>query len=200
MNAATSHPLAAAYLHDLELLLHDLDPGARAEVLGGVREHLAAAVGPDATSEQVRAALTALGSPQSIAEEAYADQPSTRVAAPMPPTWHAVIACALNGVGLAYLALISFSTSGGADVLFAAPLFLLPWAVVVALSMLSPVWTQRQKVTSICLGPATLLCLALITAVFLAIFGPSPINAIPVLALFGTSAWILVRLARHAMR
>ena len=200
MNAATSHPLAAAYLRDLELLLHDLDPGVRAEVLSGVREHLTAAVGPDATSEQVQAALAGLGSPQSIAEEAYADQPSTSGAAPVPSRWTAVVACALNGVGLAFLALVSFTTSGGADILLAVPVSLLPWAGIVALSMLSPVWTQRQKATSICLAPATLVCLALLTTISVAIFGLSPINAIPVLALFGTSAWILIRLGRHAMR
>lgn len=121
-------------------------------------------------------------------------------AAAVTSKWQAVVACVLNGVGLAFLALISISTSGGAEILQVAPLFLLPWAAMVALSMLSPVWTQRQKATSICLGPATLLCLVLVTAAFGAIFGHSPITAIPVLALFGTSAWILVRLGRRALQ
>lgn len=200
MNAATSHPLAAAYLRDLEMLLHGLDPGARAEVLSGVREHLTAAVGPDATRDQVRAVLTELGSPQSVADEAYADQPSPTVAAAVPSRWQAVVACALNGAGLAFLALFSVSAIGPAGILSAASMLLLPWTVVVALSTLSPAWTSRQKLTSISLGPATLLGLAMLVTVLLAVLGPSPLNAIPALALFGTSAWTLIHLGRQAMR
>ena len=40
MSAHTTHPLVDAYLRDLELLLHGVEPGERAEVLAGVREHL----------------------------------------------------------------------------------------------------------------------------------------------------------------
>lgn len=205
MNAATSHPLAAAYLRDLDLLLYGLDPGVRAEVLAGVREHLGDALGPDATSEQVQAALAELGSPQSIADEAYADRPAlTAMPAPapalsgLPPRWQAVVACALNGAGLAYLLLLTWVGASGADLFGVLVLFVLPWVVVVALSVMSPVWTTRQMATSIALVPATLLGLALLTGLLLTAVGPSPVNAIPVLALLGASAWVLARLARQA--
>lgn len=200
MNAATTHPLAAAYLRDLELLLHGLDPGAREEVLSGVREHLTAAVGLQAPSAQVQGVLTELGSPQSIADEAYADQPSTGATAPVPSRWQAVVACALNGVGLVFLALASTWMSEPSGILYLASALLMPWAVVVALSMLSPVWTARQKATSVALGPATLVGFALLISAFLAVLGPSPVNAIPAVAIFGASAWILVRLGRVVMR
>jgi hypothetical protein len=72
MTAPTTHPLAAAYLRDLELLLHGVDPGERAEVLAGVREHLEGTTGPNASDDDVRAALAELGPPQAIADEAYA--------------------------------------------------------------------------------------------------------------------------------
>ncbi len=206
MSAATSHPLAAAYLRDLEMLLYGLDPGARAEVLTGVREHLSAALGPQAGSDQVQAALAELGSPQSIADEAYADRPAaTTVAAapspsPSPPRWQAVVASALNGAGLAYLLLLSSAVVSPVDLLGVIPVFLLPWVAVVALSALSPAWTSRQKARSIGLGPATLVGLALLGGAFLAVFGPSLVNVIPVLAVIGASAWILVRLVRQALR
>lgn len=202
MSAATNHPLAAVYLRDLESLLHGLDPGARTEVLTGVHEHLSAALGPDATSDQVREVLADLGSPQSIADEAYADRPA--VSAPTPSSsplrWQAVVACALNGAGLACLLLLSSAVVHPADLLGVVPLFLLPWVAVVALSVRSPVWTVRQKATSIGLGPATLSCLVLLGATFFALLGPSAVNLIPILAVFATSAWVLVRLARQAMR
>jgi uncharacterized membrane protein len=201
MSAATSHPLAAAYLRDLELLLHGLDPGARAEVLAGVREHLSDALGPDADGNQVQAALSELGSPQSIADEAYAGQrAAVPVVAPAPSRWQAVVACALNGAGLAYLLLLSWAGVSGIDFLGVVPLFLLPWVGVVALTTVSRVWSPRQKATSIVFGPALLLCLALLGAALLATIGPSPVNAIPILAIFGSSAWILVLLVRQALR
>lgn len=200
MNAATSHPLAAAYLHDLELLLRDLDPSARAEVLSGVREHLTAA------RRAGRHKRTGPGSP----DRARLAPEHCRGGVRRPAIDDRGCAGALQMAGRGCMCAERrrpgvpgpdlLSSSGGAEILLAAPLFLLPWAAIVALSMLSPVWTQRQKATSICLGPATLLCLALLATVLVAIFGPSPVNAVPVLALFGTSAWILVRLGRHAMR
>ena len=201
MSAATSHPLAAAYLRDLEMLLYGLDPGARAEVLTSVREHLSDALGPDASSDQVQAALSELGSPQNIADEAYADQRAAPVAAaPAPARWQAVVASALNGAGLAYLLLLSWAGVSGFSFFAVVPPFLLPWVGVVALSTMSAVWTPRQKATSIALGPALLLCLALLSAALLATIGPSPVNAVPILATFGSSAWILVLLVRQALR
>lgn len=68
----TVHPLAASYLAELERLLAGIDPAERHETLAGVREHIEAATGGDHSDDAVRAALAELGSPQAVADEAYA--------------------------------------------------------------------------------------------------------------------------------
>ena len=55
MSPRTTHPLVDAYLRDLELLLHGVEPGERAEVLAGVREHLDGSLTPGADDRAVRA-------------------------------------------------------------------------------------------------------------------------------------------------
>ena len=72
MSTPVTHPLVGAYLRDLEMLLHGIEPGERAEVLAGVDEHLEVSLGPEASDDDVRRALAELGSPQSVADEAYA--------------------------------------------------------------------------------------------------------------------------------
>lgn len=85
MTTPVAHPLVSAYLRDLELLLHGVEPGERAEVLGGVREHLDASLVPGATDDDVRAVLAELGSSQSVADEAYAGRPAPALFAPSRP-------------------------------------------------------------------------------------------------------------------
>ncbi|MFW5469261.1 HAAS signaling domain-containing protein [Knoellia sp. CPCC 206435] len=77
MTTPVSHPLVDAYLRDLDRLLHGVDPGERAEVLAGVHEHLEVSLGPDASDDDVRRTLAELGSPQSVADEAYAGRTPT---------------------------------------------------------------------------------------------------------------------------
>ncbi|MFW5475101.1 HAAS signaling domain-containing protein [Knoellia sp. CPCC 206450] len=74
MTPATTHPLVAAWLRDLDLLLHGVEPGERAEVLAGVHEHLDATLPPGSSDADVRRVLADLGSPQSVADETYAGQ------------------------------------------------------------------------------------------------------------------------------
>ena len=61
----------------LNRLLAGIDPGDRAEVMSGVREHLDTALpGSDpVTDDDVRAALAELGPPHAVADEAYAGRP-----------------------------------------------------------------------------------------------------------------------------
>ena len=101
MSAHTTHPLADAWLRDLELLLHGIDPGERAEVLAGVREHLDGSLPPDATDDDVRRALADLGSPQSVADEAYADRaiPAPRATTPGSP-WLGITASCINALAM----------------------------------------------------------------------------------------------------
>jgi len=82
MTSALSHPLVSAYLHDLELLLRGVEPGERAEVLGGVHEHLDASLAPGASDDDVHAILAELGSPQSVADEAYAGRVAPAASSP----------------------------------------------------------------------------------------------------------------------
>lgn len=78
----TAHPLVARYLDELTRLLHAVDPVERTEVVDGVREHLEASLhGTSWSDEDVRAALAEIGSPQAVADEAYAGR------APAPQTF-----------------------------------------------------------------------------------------------------------------
>ncbi|NNM46540.1 HAAS signaling domain-containing protein [Knoellia koreensis] len=122
MTAPTTHPLAAAYLHDLELLLHGVEPGERAEVLAGVREHLEGAVGPGASDDEVRAALAELGPPQAIADEAYAGrspEPARAPSAPPAPArgaisrpWVPIVVACILGLGLLTLVAVALGGLG----------------------------------------------------------------------------------------
>ena len=106
MTSALSHPLVSAYLRDLELLLHGVEPGERAEVLAGVHEHLDTSLAPSASDEDVRRSLAELGSPQSVADEAYAGRPAPASVAPprpRPNPWPAHIANVINGLSLTLL-------------------------------------------------------------------------------------------------
>ena len=69
-----THPMVGAYLNELDRLLAGIDPGERAEVLSGVREHLVGALAgrTAVTDEDVRGVLAELGPPQAVADEAYA--------------------------------------------------------------------------------------------------------------------------------
>lgn len=100
------HPLWVSYEQDLSRLLVDLDPGDRAEVLAGIREHVSASLAdrPKATSADVQAVLAELGPPEAVAQEAYAGQVSQRSPAPLAPvsvfskSWVPVV-LAHSGVG-----------------------------------------------------------------------------------------------------
>lgn len=104
----TEHPLWLSYEQDLTQLLVDLDPGERAEVLAGVREHLHASLAgrPHPDTQDIQAVLTELGPPEEVAQEAYANQrPQASMATPRPaPTlarpWVPVLVTLLQLLGL----------------------------------------------------------------------------------------------------
>lgn len=119
MNTLATHPLVLAYLQELERLLAGIDPGERAEVMAGVREHLDGALaGRDQVSdEEVRGVLAELGPPQAIADEAYAGRtahasiPPGRVGALSRP-WVPVVVAVLTAVGLFLVILVAGTSSG----------------------------------------------------------------------------------------
>ena len=118
MSSSTTHPLTGAWLRDLELLLHGIDPGERAEVLAGVREHLDGSLPPEATDDDVRRVLADLGSPQAVADEAYAGRPAPTSAAPaergpvMSRPWVPVVVGLLLGLCLIWMTLAIGSIGG----------------------------------------------------------------------------------------
>ncbi|CAN7340347.1 HAAS signaling domain-containing protein [Knoellia sp. LjRoot47] len=206
MTPATTHPLVTAWLRDLELMLHGVDPGERAEVLAGVHEHLDASLPPDASEDDVRRALAGLGSPQSVADEAYAVRPTTVVVPsprPRPSPWLAHVACFLNGAGLALLTLLTLLRWLGSgsmaphasELVFTGMLFLLPWLCLVVLTSMAEVWASADKFRSLLLYPVTLAALSAAGLADISVLSP----AVSGLAL-GIAVRVLVRLVRAAGR
>ncbi|TPG19086.1 DUF1700 domain-containing protein [Pedococcus bigeumensis] len=200
MSPRTTHPLVDAYLRDLELLLHGIEPGERAEVLAGVREHLDGSLAPGADDASVRAVLAELGPPQAIADEAYAGRPAPSPTHDTPSRWQPVTACAINALGLLLVAFSTVWAMGPWEVIASGLLFALPWCAAFALSMLARTWTPRQRLASALLYPATLLGMGALMAVMLALVGPAFFNLIPTVALFVLAAVVLVRLTKAALR
>lgn len=134
----TTHPAVARYLDDLGRMLGDLEPGERAEVLAGVREHIEEALGdrphgsPQEDDAAVAAVLTELGPPDVIAQAAYADRAAPaddRSATRVPLTsraWVPVVVAVLQALSLLLVILVvgasvgwveeSSTTSGGETV------------------------------------------------------------------------------------
>lgn len=70
MNAATTHPLVARWLRDVEQGLAPLTRSRRGDLLSGLREHLDDAVAGAASDADVREALDRLGDPAVVAAAA----------------------------------------------------------------------------------------------------------------------------------
>ncbi|GAB3067041.1 HAAS signaling domain-containing protein [Pedococcus soli] len=200
MSSSTTHPLTEAWLRDLELLLHGIDPGERAEVLAGVREHLDGSLPPDASDDDVRRVLTDLGSPQSVADEAWAGRAIPRPGASVRSTWLGIAASCINGLGIALVTLWSWSVTAPFEIIALGTLLVIPWGIAVVLSMLAPGWTTRQRVTSALLFPATTVGYAAVGEVAVRIFGPSLLNIIPMVVVLGVVLWVLVGLVRAVTR
>ena len=200
MRPQTTHPLVDAYLRDLELLLHGIEPGERAEVLAGVHEHLGSRLGTDSDDTSVRAALAELGPPQAIADEAYAGRPGLVPTRTTRSQWQAVTACAINALGLLLIAFSTVWAMGPSMVVESGLLLGLPWCAAFVLSMLAQTWTPRQRLASALLYPATLLGMGALIALLLALVGPAFFNTIPALALFALAGVVLVRLTKAALR
>ncbi|MFD1506123.1 hypothetical protein FE374_18035 [Georgenia yuyongxinii] len=77
--------LVAAYLDDLGRMLRPVEPTLRAEVLGGVREHIEAVLGARPwDSDEVEQVLLELGAPEEVASAALEDGRRDRVDAGWP--------------------------------------------------------------------------------------------------------------------
>jgi hypothetical protein len=188
----TTHPLVASYLEELGRLLAGIDPGDRAEVMAGVREHLDTALpGNDPVSDDdVRAALAELGPPHTVADEAYAGRPpatpppAPRVG-PMSRVWVPILVVILQVIALLFVLIIIGGmgavsmvtttvdgvTDPGSAELTGSPLlgslsaimFTLPlWATIALLVGLSPLWAGREKATVVLLVPGAALLMGVL--------------------------------------
>lgn len=202
MSTPVSHPLVGAYLRDLELLLHGIEPGERAEVLAGVHEHLDVSLGPDASDDDVRRALAELGSPQAVADEAYAGRPAP--AAPVrrrPSPWLAQVACVLNGVMLVLVLALGWMQPHALEWIGLAAFFTIPWIALAVLTSMTEVWSSSERFRSILLIPSTVVALALITSILTALIGwhDLPLR-LTTLVVVLSAAWVLVGLVRSSSR
>lgn len=157
MTTGPESALVTGYLDDLARMLDGADPDVRAEVLGGVREHVDAALGSlgrPATEPDVWRVLGELGPPEAVAQEAMSqtDPGSTTRSAsradttsrdvPPPPLtrpWVAVVVLALLTVATALIFILFFGGSG--DMILASlwmPLAL--YVPALALLLVSPLW------------------------------------------------------------
>ncbi|SED63654.1 HAAS signaling domain-containing protein [Ruania alba] len=134
------------YQDDLARLLAALEPAERAEVLDSVREHIDAAlaeVGNEPTEEDVNRILSELGSPGAVAEAALAERPGPTSRGPATPgafggTWREQLmrrwVPPTVTIGLFLGGLVSISPAGW-----------LPLAALIALLILSGLWTVPEK-------------------------------------------------------
>jgi len=200
MTTPLAHPLVSAYLRDLELLLHGVEPVERAEVLGGVHEHLEASLEPGASEVDVRAVLAELGSPHSVADEAYAGRPPHPATSPQRPSiWPPITATAINAGSVLFMVLpVVFGPAQASAIAFSFVAFLLPWTAVCALTGVTSQWDGREKLTSLLILPGSLAAHTAVVAIALATIGPHIINLVPTLLITAAALWMLVKLGRSA--
>ncbi len=217
----TLHPLAEGYLAELDRLLVGVDPAERHETLLGVREHIEAATAGDASDEAVRKALAELGSPQAVADEAYAGSPKpARSGGGM-----AIGVALLQALALLIIVMVvgggsgiteSSSSSGSAGgaiqetvvkswtgsagialVAFVAACF--PWVPAALLASLSSLWTSREKRLQVVLVPLAALLMGGLPEIGYRLAGFGGVVAGAWIALLLTvfgGGWLIVRLTR----
>lgn len=219
---STHHPLVAAYLAELERLLAGADPTTRLEIVAGVREHLDASVSPDATDDEVRGALAALGSPHDVAAAAYDGSPApTR---PARRAWMSTTSVVLYCLTIAMtlvagLGALAFSVGqasvtdsagvtvtstvapswGEITILLLTPLMLTFWLWIPAMvfAVMSPWWRPGEKALLI-LSPLVAL-IGIMLAVPAGYVAGAAGFVVPVLWQGGL-VYVLITLARAASR
>ena len=121
-----THPLAEDYLRRLDQCAQVLPRHEREELTAEIRSHLHLGLRPDASEAEVRNLLDELGEPEGIVAAAEPGPPSTRR-------------------GAREVFALIFLVTGFPPTL--------GWLVGVALLVLSPLWTWRQKLLGILIWP-----------------------------------------------
>lgn len=198
-----THPGVDAYLARLDALLEGAAPATRTEVLAGVREHLHDSLRADADDEQVRQALAGLGTPEQIADEAYAAAPARLPGSdprPRDRRWLPAVVMVLGFLVL--LLLVFFAVTGPHPVeLFFSLCYPPVWPVLAVLVIVSRGWTPREKAALIGVLPAACALVAIVVAASWSI-GPGVGPAASIAALVvgvAASATVLVVLGRRGL-
>lgn len=203
----TQHPLVAAYQEDLSRLLTDLDPGERAEVLAGVREHVDASLAGrnDTDDADVRAVLAELGPPEAVAQEAYAGHVAQGSAktGPRPPLariWVPVVVAILQALGLLVIVMttvglgaystmevrtqtgevsrtVGYEGSALAFIAVGLVVMLPSWLPAAVLVGISGLWARRDKLAQILILPAAAVLVATLPEAGWALAGERGLNA-----------------------
>lgn len=139
----TQHPLATAWLARVDDLAADLPAGVRGELLADLREHLDAALPPDADETEVADVLARLGDPADVVAAARAD-----AGAPPPPPPSG--AATVPGPGLTTPEALGLAALVVAGLVLVVlwPLGLLLWAVGVALVASLGRWSGGEVVAA----------------------------------------------------
>ncbi|MFC7594421.1 hypothetical protein ACFQU3_03820 [Terrabacter sp. GCM10028922] len=172
-----THPLVDAYLDRLEHLLQGADSATRSEVLAGVREHLRSTAAADADDARVRQAITELGSPEQIADEAHVGGTGRSGIGPGTPRvterpWLPILVMVLSLGWLVPLALLPLAGVVDAaaalhpsELIFFFIVAFPVWPAVALLVAASRLWPLREKVALAVALPATAVWLVAVSLV-----------------------------------
>ncbi len=132
MNTSTLHPLAEAWLEELDREAAALRPAERSELVADLRAHLTEALPAGAGEAEVRNALDRLGDPAQIVDEAAGPQPAPARRGKL--EWSAIVLVLAGGL-----------------------LYGVGWLVGVVLLWTSKTWTVRDKLIGTLVPPGGLL-------------------------------------------
>lgn len=206
-----THPLVDAYLDRLDALLYGASSSTRSEVLAGVREHLHDSLTAAPDEREVRRVLTELGTPEQIADEAYAHQPGRVVAgvsaadSPSPHTDRSWLPWSVMMLGLLTLLLFLFLAVPWLNPieLVLAMVYTPSFPAFALLVVVARSWSVREKLALI--GCMPLVCLMVfVVGTFVPTDRQSawPDAVSQVVLLLGAiaSAVVIVRLGRRGVR
>lgn len=184
------------YLTDLGRMLDGADPAVRADVLGGVREHVDAALeelGRPATARDTRRVLADLGAPEAVAEEALVGARPALETPAASTAKSSVLSTAGEGaslvVALLALAVVGLQAGVLVDLGVAAVVLLGPLAVYLLVAFLlvrSPRWRGWQ------VAIALVLPLLLPVATWLELWSTMGVRAGPAFLSYRAVALVLV--------
>jgi hypothetical protein len=169
----TTHPLADDYLRRFEHSARVLPRSEQKELVGSIRDHLDAAIAPDATEADVRNVLDDLGEPADIVAAAQPGRAPARRGA------REAFAVILLALGLPPI---------------------LGWLVGVGLLLSSPLWTARQKALGILVWPGGLLAVGAAPALLAGVAVAAPIGAIVMIVMIVAPIFVAAYLYRAAGR